>query len=112
MLHVIQIKLKYDEYITNISGSIGKWHQNVDVTKLMIHTNFNQDGYGPYGGGPHTAYLSNFRSQVPSAGRVVGFFGTLHNNYVQSIGLYVNEVLYPLYYEGLDIKLSLKLIGS
>ncbi|KNA10125.1 hypothetical protein SOVF_147310, partial [Spinacia oleracea] len=77
--------------VTNISGAIGEWHKNVDITKLKIHTNLCKDGYGPYGGGPYTKYLYDFSSEVPSNGRVVGFFGTLENNYVQSIGLYVKK---------------------
>ncbi|KNA15090.1 hypothetical protein SOVF_101390 [Spinacia oleracea] len=86
-----KITLQCDEYITNISGTIGEWHTNCDLTKLKIHTNLFQDGHGPYGGGPYTDYLSDFCSRVPSSGRVVGFFGTLENNYVESIGLYVKK---------------------
>ncbi|XP_021859923.1 protein GOS9-like [Spinacia oleracea] len=86
-----KVTLQCGEHVTNISGAIGEWHKNVDVTKLKIHTNLCKDGYGPYGGGPYTKYLYDFSSEVPSNGRVVGFFGTLENSYVQSIGLYVKK---------------------
>ncbi|XP_021758694.1 mannose/glucose-specific lectin-like [Chenopodium quinoa] len=86
-----KITLQSGEFITNVSGWIGEWQGNRCLTKLKLHTNLRVDGYGPFGGGPYTNYLSEFRSQVPSGGRVVGFFGTIHNNYVESIGLYVKQ---------------------
>lgn len=86
-----KIALKDGEYITRISGAIGTWQSKREVAKLKIYTNLQPDGYGPYGGAPDTLDLSEFSSTLPSGGRVLGFFGTLDNNYLQSIGIYGNK---------------------
>ncbi|XP_074273979.1 agglutinin-like [Silene latifolia] len=84
-----KIPLKSDEYITQISGTYGKYqHTNSDnnVGKLTIHTNLNPGGYGPYGRGER---VQNPRNFISPSSPVAGFFGR-HDNYLQSIGVYLS----------------------
>ncbi|XP_074273974.1 mannose/glucose-specific lectin-like [Silene latifolia] len=80
-----KIPLKSDEYITQISGTSGKFaHSSSDsnVAKLTIHTNLKQ--YGPFGKGQLVQNSVDFES--PTA-PIIGFFGR-NDNYIQSVGGY------------------------
>ncbi|KAL2944885.1 Mannose/glucose-specific lectin, partial [Bienertia sinuspersici] len=81
------------EYITQISGTYGnyKWHNNQCViATIKIHTNFCPSGYGPYGQGRDVCDVHCFSSPLPTDGPIVGFFGR-HNNYLESIGIFVKK---------------------
>ncbi|KAK9668035.1 hypothetical protein RND81_13G030700 [Saponaria officinalis] len=82
-----RILLQSNEYITQISGTYGKYaysSRDSNVATLSIHTNLKQ--YGPYGRGELVQNPSSFTSPT---GSVVGFFGR-HSNYVESIGVYLS----------------------
>ncbi|KAH9615128.1 hypothetical protein KSS87_016178 [Heliosperma pusillum] len=84
-----KIPLKSDEYITQISGTYGKYEpsrSDSNVGTLRIHTNLNPAGYGPYGRGE---LVHNPRNFISTSGPVVGFFGR-HDGYLQSIGVYIS----------------------
>ncbi|MDK0832488.1 jacalin-like lectin, partial [Clostridium perfringens] len=72
-----EIILKDGEYITQISGSYGnyKWNNGrVTLSSITIHTNYNTNGYGPYGQGADVSNTEVFQS---SKGQVIGFYGTI-----------------------------------
>lgn len=63
---------------------------------MTIHTNLNKNGYGPYGlGRKEGEYgaknVSNFSSLTFFSDAIVGFYGGA-NQYLESIGLFVNPV--------------------
>ncbi|KAK9668048.1 hypothetical protein RND81_13G032000 [Saponaria officinalis] len=67
-----RIPLQSNEYITQISGTYGKYaysSSDSNVATLSIHTNLKQ--YGPYGRGELVQNPSSFTSPT---GSVVGFF--------------------------------------
>ncbi|KAK9713362.1 hypothetical protein RND81_06G022600 [Saponaria officinalis] len=80
-----KIPLQKGEYITQISGTHGKYADSSSdsiVATLFIRTNLKQ--YGPFGRGTLVQNPTNFTSPT---GPVVGFFGS-HNNFLQSVGIY------------------------
>ncbi|KAK9684255.1 hypothetical protein RND81_10G197000 [Saponaria officinalis] len=82
-----RISLQSNEYITQISGTYGKYaysSSDYNVATLSIHTNMKQ--YGPYGRGELVQNPRNFTSPT---GPVVGFCGR-HSNYLESIGVYLS----------------------
>nr|KAJ0226069.1 hypothetical protein LSAT_V11C100007970 [Lactuca sativa] len=80
-----------DEYLTNISGTIGQFGGSTVVMSLCFRT--NQIRYGPYG---------NSDKGIPFSydgkdGMIVGFYGRA-GKYIDSIGIYVipkSLALYP-----------------
>ncbi|KAK9668032.1 hypothetical protein RND81_13G030600 [Saponaria officinalis] len=96
-----RIPLQSNEYITQISGTYGKYaysSSDSNVATLSIHTNLKQ--YGPYGRGEHVQNPSSFTSPT---GSVVGFFGR-HSNYLESIGVYLSTNASKVYAECGPIK--------
>ncbi|WP_408611270.1 jacalin-like lectin [Flavobacterium odoriferum] len=88
-----RIKLQCGEYITQISGTYGnyKYQGNQCVIATMkIHTNLCPSGYGPYGQGCGVESVKCFSSPLPAGGPIVGFLGR-HNNYLESIGIFVKK---------------------
>ncbi|KAK9668045.1 hypothetical protein RND81_13G031600 [Saponaria officinalis] len=82
----LTIPLQSNEYITQISGTYGKYaysRSDSNVATLSIHTNLKQ--YGPYG---REELVQNPSSFTSPTGSVVGFFGR-HSNYLESIGVYL-----------------------
>ncbi|KAL2944819.1 Mannose/glucose-specific lectin, partial [Bienertia sinuspersici] len=80
------IKLRDGEYLTKISGLYGNYSQQkneVFVSTITIHTNFNPAGYGPYGTGKGVTNVQSFSSPNISDGPIVGFFGR-SGNYIES----------------------------
>lgn len=84
-----RIKLKNNEYITNISGMYGVYEYcGYDViTSLMIHTSSSPRGYGPYGEANFCTGVRGFSTQA-RRGSIVGFHGRC-SQHLESIGLFV-----------------------
>ncbi|KAL9237598.1 hypothetical protein vseg_012126 [Gypsophila vaccaria] len=83
--------LKSDEYITQISGTYGKYahsESSAVVATLRIHTNLQPAGYGPFGRGELVQNPLSFASATTGSSSVVGFFGR-HSNYLESVGVYL-----------------------
>ncbi|KMT09551.1 hypothetical protein BVRB_6g130120 [Beta vulgaris subsp. vulgaris] len=91
---VNQIVLKDGEYLTGVSGTYGYDidRKQVDVATLKIHTNFNSQGYGPYGQGIDVDNLTDFASPNIIDGPVVGVFGR-SDGFIESIGVLVRKML-------------------
>ncbi|KMT09550.1 hypothetical protein BVRB_6g130110 [Beta vulgaris subsp. vulgaris] len=89
---VNQIVLKDGEYLTGVSGTYGYDidRKQVDVATLKIRTNFNPQGYGPYGQGKNVENLTAFSSPNITDGPVVGVFGR-SDGFIESIGVLVRK---------------------
>ncbi|KMT09549.1 hypothetical protein BVRB_6g130100 [Beta vulgaris subsp. vulgaris] len=89
---VNQIVLKDGEYLTRVSGTYGydRDRKQVGVATLKIHTNFNPQGYGPYGQGIDVDNLTDFASPNITDGPVVGVFGRNDAN-IESIGVLLRK---------------------
>ncbi|KAH9624020.1 hypothetical protein KSS87_008613 [Heliosperma pusillum] len=77
-------------------GGTESKHSSSDnnVATLVIHTNLNPTGYGPYGRAELVQNRQNFSSD---SGSVAGFFGR-HSNYLESVGVYLSARAYSKAY--------------
>ncbi|KAF7061436.1 hypothetical protein CFC21_068132 [Triticum aestivum] len=82
-----KIKLRPSEFVTEISGTVGRFgrsYSNV-ITSLTMVT--NEGTYGPFGEGRG----SPFRNRVERNSKMVGFFARA-GRYLHAIGVYVKPV--------------------
>lgn len=80
---ILQILIDYpDEYLTNISGTIGQFGGSTVVMSLCFRT--NQIRYGPYGNSDKGTPFSYDGKD----GMIIGFYGRF-GQYINAIGIYV-----------------------
>ncbi|KAL2944884.1 Mannose/glucose-specific lectin [Bienertia sinuspersici] len=82
------------EYVTQISGTYGNYKYQCNQTTIAtikIHTNLCPSGYGPYGQGCGVENVKCFSTPCSNNNSpVTGYFGR-HNNYLESIGVFVKK---------------------
>lgn len=92
VVYSLQVMLEYPhEYLTSISGYIGKASGRVRVCSLTFQSNKRK--YGPFG--PEVGM--HFPAQW-NGGKIVGFFGTIEDSHLESIKAHLEPVshIHPL----------------
>ncbi|XP_056689584.1 mannose/glucose-specific lectin [Spinacia oleracea] len=92
--HVGKIILKDGEYVTAISGTSGNYKYQSDngvlIATLKIHTNMNQNGYGPFGKGIDVQNVEKFASPNNINSSIIGYFGR-NGRYLEAAGVLVQK---------------------
>ncbi|XP_074288417.1 protein GOS9-like [Silene latifolia] len=93
---ISEITLGSNEYITQISGTEGKYKYDCSskrhVTSLKIHTNVCPHGYGPFGTAEHVSDNSSFITPFVEGNAIVGFCGHF-GNFLNSIAISLKPVI-------------------
>ncbi|CAO2835802.1 unnamed protein product [Amaranthus hypochondriacus] len=88
-----KIKLKSNEYITNLSGTQGVYSYTgyTVISSLSIHTNLCPSGYGPYGVASSCNNIYRFSTNA-RRGTIVGFHGR-YSQHLESIGICIRRAI-------------------
>jgi hypothetical protein len=83
----MQITLAPNEYVVQVSAEVGKYDNEVAISKITFVTNIRS--YGPFGDGNGTT--SSFIARAKDDYNIAGFFGRAEK-YVNALGFYMHPL--------------------